>query len=71
MDMTQEKCFKVYEDDEVGLDALILLQKNSEQENIIDSHADDDVETDEEVFSSGCQMCYKDLIYLKKVLKLP
>ena len=52
LDLTKEKYFKVYEDDDVGFDQLKNLQKNG-QENIIDTHQDDDVDTDEEVFNSG------------------
>jgi hypothetical protein len=62
LDGTHEKFFKVYKDEDIGLDFSRLERKES---LIIEAHQDDDVETENEVLENGIQTCFKDLLVVK------
>ena len=66
LDGTHEKFFKVFKDEDLGLD-FSRFGDNL----IIESHQDDDVETENEVLDNGTQTCYKDLLVVKAALKNP
>jgi hypothetical protein len=50
LDGTHEKFFKVFKDEDLGLDFSRLERKES---LIIEAHQDDDVETEHEVLDNG------------------
>jgi hypothetical protein len=62
LDGTHEKFFKVFKDEDLGLDFSRLERKES---LIIEAHQDDDVETEHEVLDNGTQTCFKDLLVVK------
>jgi len=68
LDGTHEKFFKVFKDEDIGLDFTRIWRK---EELIIEAHQDDDVETESETLDNGTQTCFKDLLIVKQALKNP
>jgi len=60
------KYFKVYKDADVGIDFSKWPGRT-----IVDSHMDDDVESDQEVLNNGKQTCYRDLLDVKTAQRQP
>ena len=54
----------MYKDTDIGLDFSRF------ERHIIESHHDDDNDTDTEVLNSGKQTCFQDLLTVKAALKL-
>lgn len=59
-----QRYFKVFNDADVGLDFSKMGEKV-----IIESHMDDDVDTDTDVLGNGRQCCFRDLLPVKQILK--
>ena len=62
-----DKFFKVYQDEDIGIDITKFLGKEG-REAVVESTQDDDVNSDRGVVQSGVQTCYRDLLVVKDYL---